>query len=238
MKLKFLKAASVFIALSLTNVANAGLITGTFTGGDVGEGLDFTGNFEYAVNVLGNGGGTVGDATFTNDSVSGVTISAQNSIVNWHGANYGNTSNDNALEYIMRSIRWSNRGTNVVTVALDNLTIGNDYSLQLLFAESCCTRGFDISVEGQKISDDFSPYALQGNTNNSTKGAFLRFGFVAQDTTLNIAFGGSAPQYSDNNPILNGLTLENTTQVPEPTSLAIFALSLIGLASRRFKKQS
>jgi hypothetical protein len=29
-----------------------------------------------------------------------------------------------------------------------------------------------------------------------------------------------------------------TTSVPEPTTLAIFALGMIGLASRRFKKQS
>ncbi|WP_259366878.1 PEP-CTERM sorting domain-containing protein [Colwellia sp. BRX8-7] len=30
----------------------------------------------------------------------------------------------------------------------------------------------------------------------------------------------------------------NTTEVPEPSTLAIFALGMIGLASRRFKKQS
>jgi hypothetical protein len=29
-----------------------------------------------------------------------------------------------------------------------------------------------------------------------------------------------------------------TTSVPEPSTLAIFALGLIGLASRRFKKHS
>jgi hypothetical protein len=237
MKFKFLKAASVFIALSITTVASAGLITGTFTGGDAGEGLDFTGDFEYAVNVLGNGGGTVGDATFTNDSASGVNISAQNQIIGWHNANYGNSANDNALEYIMQSIRWSGRGTDVVTVSLDDLTIGSDYSLQLLFAESCCSRGFDIKVEGQQIWNDFSAHALQGSINNTAKGAFLRYDFTAQDKILNIALGGSAA-YGDNNPILNGLTLENTTQVPEPTSLAIFALGVMGLAARRFKKQS
>ena len=235
MKFKFLKAAILGITVTLSNFASAGLITGTFTGGDAGEGLDFDGNFEYAVNVRGNGGGTIGDANFTNDSASGVTVTAARQILSWHGANYGNTANDNALEYVMQSIRWSPRGTDVLTVALDNLTIGNNYSLQLLFAESCCTRGFDIFAENLMIVDDFSPYALQGSTNNTTKGAFVRYDFIAADTTLNIAMGGSAP-YSDNNPILNGLTLENTTSVPEPSTLAIFALGMIGLASRRFKK--
>ena len=235
MKFKFLKAAILGITVTLSNFASAGLITGTFTGGDAGEGLDFDGNFEYAVNVRGNGGGTIGDANFTNDSASGVTVTAARQILSWHGANYGNTANDNALEYVMQSIRWSPRGTDVLTVALDNLTIGNNYSLQLLFAESCCTRGFDIFAENLMIVDDFSPYALQGSTNNTTKGAFVRYDFTAADTTLNIAMGGSAP-YNDNNPILNGLTLENTTSVPEPSTLAIFALGMIGLASRRFKK--
>jgi len=237
--MKFLKAALVGLTITLSSAANAGLITtGTFTGGDTGEGLDFSGNFEYAVNVLGTGGGTIGDATFTNDSASGIHISAQNQIANWHGANYGNTANDNALENVMRSIRWSGAGTDVVTVALDNLTIGNTYSLQLLFAESCCNRGFDISVEGSQIVDNFSAYSLQGSTNNTSLGAFARYEFTAQDATLNIALGGAASGYPDNNPILNGLTLENTTSVsvPEPSTFAILALGLIGLVSRRTKK--
>jgi hypothetical protein len=236
MKFKFLKAAILGITVTLSNFASAGLITGTFTGGDAGEGLDFDGNFEYAVNVRGNGGGTIGDANFTNDSASGVTVTAANEILTWGAPkNYGVSANDNALEYIMQSIRWSYSGTDVLTVALDNLIIGNNYSLQLLFAESCCTRGFDIFAENLMIVDDFSPYVLQGSTNNNTNGAFVRYDFTAADTTLNIAMGGNAP-YSDRNPILNGLTLENTTSVPEPSTLAIFVLGMIGLASRRFKK--
>jgi len=234
--MKLLKAAFLG-AVMFSGVANAGVITtGTFTGGDEGEGLDFSGNFEYAVNVRGNGGGVVGDAVFTNDSASGVSISAQNNILNWHGTNYGSTDNDNALEYVMQSIRWSGRGTDVVTVALDNLTVGDDYSLQLLFAESCCIRGFDVFVEDELLVDDFSAYSLQGSRNNTSLGAFIRFDFVATDSTLNIAMGGSAPAYNDNNPILNGLTLENTTSVPEPTSLAIFALSLLGLGARKARR--
>jgi len=32
----------------------------------------------------------------------------------------------------------------------------------MLFAESCCPRGFDIKVQDQQIWNDFSAYALQG----------------------------------------------------------------------------
>ena len=35
-----------------------------------------------------------------------------------------------------------------------------------------------------------------------------------------------------------GIAMVRRTEVPEPTTLAIFALGMIGLASRRFKKQS
>jgi hypothetical protein len=48
------------------------------TGGDPGEGCDFTGTFTYAVNILGPGGFSIGDAAFTEDgSTSGFTVSAQ-----------------------------------------------------------------------------------------------------------------------------------------------------------------
>ena len=201
--MKILVILSIFFYHSVTYAE-----TGVFSGGDDGEGLDFIGNFVYAINVRGDGGEVVGDATFTNDSVTGVTLSAQNNITSWHNANYGDTSNDNALESVMKSIRWSYRGTDVLTANLANLVVGQTYSLQLLFAESCCNRGFDISVEGTQIVDNFAPYVLQGGTRVTNLGAFVRYEFVATDTTLNIAFGGSAPAYSDNNPILHALTLE------------------------------
>eukprot|EP01052_Picozoa_sp_SAG31_P069084 SAG31_NODE_27899_length_418_cov_1.344828_1_plen_84_part_01 len=55
----------------------------TFTGADRGEGLDFSGSFLYAVNIRGPGGVTIGDAHFTDDSVPGVTVTADNEILNW-----------------------------------------------------------------------------------------------------------------------------------------------------------
>jgi hypothetical protein len=238
MRFKFLKATLTGLVLSascMVNVANAGLITGTFSGGDTGEGLDFSGDFEYAINVFGNGGGAIGDATFTDDSALGVSISAEYTSLNWHDPNFGNTANDNVLEYIMQSIRWSQKGTDV-SVALDNLTVGNDYSLQLLFAEHNWERGFDVEVEGLQILNDFAPYVIQGGYDKAL-GVFIRYDFTAQDSMLNIVLGGAA-LFGDNNPILQGLTLENTTSVPEPSALAIFSLGLMGLSLRRFKKQA
>lgn len=232
MKNRFLKTTAALLVLATSTFANASLITGTFTGGDVGEGLDFTGDFEYAVNARGPGGSVIGDAIFTDDT--GI-ISSTQEILSWHNANYGSSANDNALEFIMQSIRWSHSGA-TFDVTLNNLTIGDSYSLQLLFAENCCNRGFDIFADGQIIWDNFSANGLQGSINNPSAGAFLRYDFTAAGSTLAITFGGVDATRPDNNPILNAFTLENVTPIPEPSTIAILALGFIGLGARRFKK--
>lgn len=235
MKYKYIKFTFIFFAVLMTRIANAGLITtGTFSGGDTGEGLDFKGDFKYAVNVLGNGGSVIDDAHFTNDKADGITFRAGNEIHNWHQADYGDSANDDALEYIMQSIRWSVKGTDVIDVGLDSLTIGETYSLQLLFAENGFQRGFDVSIEGEEVLSDFSPFAIQGSALDNSQGVFIRYNFIAQDEILNFAFGGSAP-FSDNNPILNAFTLEQV-EVPAPATFAIFALGILTLMVKRLKK--
>eukprot|EP01052_Picozoa_sp_SAG31_P053136 SAG31_NODE_13470_length_867_cov_0.805990_2_plen_109_part_00 len=74
--------------------------TGTFTGAEPGEGLDFAGQIVYAVNVRGPGGMTVGDAVFTaDDETDGVTVTAQNEILSWgEPQEFGETEDDNNLE--------------------------------------------------------------------------------------------------------------------------------------------
>src|SRR5687767_11917294 len=101
-----LKQIFTLAALSIGSSWAAATVS-TFTGGDPGEGLDLQGNFTFAVNVGPSGAaGRVGDANFTADSVPGVTIEAGNNIGNggWLQANYGDTANDNNLEFLMNSI--------------------------------------------------------------------------------------------------------------------------------------
>jgi hypothetical protein len=76
---------------------------------------------------------------------------------------------------------------------------------------------------------------------------------ILAGTTVNATYsftGGSYQSVDENklqlvsgfdNPVSDWARLEadaNSTDVPEPSTLAIFALGMIGLASRRFKKQS
>lgn len=193
-----------------------GVIVGRFTGGDAGEGLDLDGTFTYAVNIGSPGAaGKVRDADFTADDSSGVVVSAGNEIAAWHAPTYGTTDNDNALEKVMQSIRWSNAASAdqpSVNVDLSNLTIGRRYKLQLLFAEQCCAnRAFDIFVEERQVADEYNPAAIQGNAGNRTAAAYISIEFTAKDDTANIVLDGrtvTTPRFTDHNAILSGLTLE------------------------------
>ena len=191
---------------------------GLFTGGDPGEGLDMEGNFAYAINVGGAPGRVVGDAQFTdgsevgmrNGTSPGATITDDNEIPVWGDrsslAEYGDTPNDNNLEFLMRSIRWSDAPTSMDV----NLQVqaGTPYRLQLLFDEQCCDRGFDIRVEGQLLVDNFNVQLTQGGAEINDQGALFSYDIVAPDSELNISLGGYNVLAPDNNPILNAVTLE------------------------------
>jgi len=182
---------------------------GAFTGGDPGEGLDLQGYFTYAVNVGPSGfGGRVGDAVFTGDNTTGVSISAVNEIDAWHTAAYGKTANDKNLEFVMRSIRWS-APPDLVTVRLAVET-GVQYKLQLLFADNSANRGYDVYVEGNIEEYGFCPGAYQEDPPGA-KGAVITYEFTAADSELELVLDGATAGYPDPNPILNGLTLERLT---------------------------
>jgi hypothetical protein len=195
------------------NTVHLGSI-GTFTGGDAGDGLDLSGTFAYAINVGGPGDVTVADAQFTDGSERGMSggsspgamITNANEIPDWHPAGeYGDSASDDALETVMQSIRWNTPPG--LTIDL-NVQAGLSYKLQLLFAESCCNRGFDITIEDQLAVDNFNVQELQGGINNGSQGVFFVHELKATDGVLNIALGGANLRAPDNNPILNGLTLE------------------------------
>ena len=187
---------------------------GAFTGGDPGEGLDFEGTFPYAVDVGGIGGQVVGDAEFTDGSEfgiddgesEGVFITDANEILEWHpGADYGESDNDFELAEVMRSIRWNVPPGLEIDV---DVVEGEQYKLQLLFAENCCDRGFDIEIEDEVAVDNFNVQLLQEGIANGEQAVFYTHTFTAGDNTLNILLGGENGAAPDNNPILNGFTLE------------------------------
>jgi hypothetical protein len=205
---------------------------GVFTGGDAGEGLDLSGNFVYAINV-GGPAATAGDAMFTDGSEAGIlggstpgaSITDANEIPAWHAPAYGDSADDDGIETVATSIRWNvPPGLNI---DLD-VEAGAEYKVQLLFAENCCDRGFDITIEDELLVDNFNIPLTQDGIANTAQGVVFTHTLVAGDGQLNILLGGPNPLAPDNNPTLSGLTVE---KVPEPSSLVLLLVGMLGLSS-------
>ena len=105
-------------------------------------------------------------------------IEADNEILDWATPNFGDSPDDVNLGLVMQSIRWSGAPHSVL-MTLDGLEVGVEYSLQLLFFEQCCTRGFDVLVGGKTIVDEFSPQREQGGPGMTGAGAFISYDFTA-----------------------------------------------------------
>jgi hypothetical protein len=189
-------------------------------GADAGEGLDLTGTFLYAFNVGPNGApGQIHDAFFTDDFAAGVTVTAPNQIPNFDTVTFSPSAEDAALSTLFQSIRWADRGNadpnmQSVKVDLTGLAAGQQYKLQLMFGEGCCTnRAFEVSVEGNVIAHEFNPSNAQGGIlpPRATGGAIVHT-FTATQTTLHIELDGrNTLTGTDGNAILSGVTLETVT---------------------------
>lgn len=186
-----------------------------FSGGDPGEGLDLDGNFMYAINVgPPDPVGPIRDANFTEDTVEGVTISGGNIAGGWHpNPSFGDSLEDETLELLMSSIRWSSAGdpvTPTLRLSFANLEAGAAYKMQLLFAEEGWPRGFDATIDGRFVADDFSPMHYQGGY-PKTNGVVLTHNFIASSNIVTVILDGrtvTLPEFTDHNPILQGATLE------------------------------
>jgi hypothetical protein len=239
------KALGIGIALgaaatSFVSPANAVTI-GTFTGGDVGEGLDLDGNFLYAVNARGPaapGSFQVRDALFTVDSLTpGVSITSTHDLTNWHAPSYGATTNDDNLEIVMQSIRWSAAPSEVVVTA-NGLIPGHQYKVQMLFGDNGSGRNFDVVLEGNLLVNNFTPGLFQTPPGGANGGAVITETFIATDTQLNIRLTPSnvfppTGTVGDNNPILQAFTVEDLTVIPEPATGGLLAFASLGFIRRR-----
>lgn len=210
--------------------------------------LDLAGTFPYAVNVGGPAGYSVAGLTFTNDSVAGCSITAGNLANPWGTKpEYGSTPDQDALENLMYSIRWST-APNTVAVNLA-VTPGTSYKLQLLFNENYWSnpgpsRTFDISLEGSLAVDELEIRQATGQWSQpQTRGTVYTHTFTAADSTLNILLSPGTTTPGDENPLINAFTLEQLPPpeppgpsgpgIPEPAMAAVLGLGLLGLRKRR-----
>lgn len=243
---KLVKMAVLVTLLATAAMTRADVTVGTFSGSAIGNGLDLQGSFVYALTMNSSAVGTILDDTRFTDArnTQGVTVASEVYIQDWYHSSYTGSPNDIALGSVMKSISSSfangQPDSQVFTMTMAGLTIGQSYKAQFLFAEVCCDRGFNFYHSGEKLASNFSPYALTGNrAYNSGESAVLIDTFTATSDAVVFGFGGSA-NHSDNNPILNAATLESMTPpVPEPETytLLLAGLSALGLVSRRRKSE-
>jgi len=209
---------------------NSGTLT-PFTGGDAGEGLDLTGNIVHAFNLGPGADQTVQGVTFVAADRSappdGITTTAGNNFDYFsangsqQAADYGSTSNDNALEEIVTEVWYDTNFT------IDLTTVpGRQYKLQLILQEGFFTyqgtanRNFNISVETASpstVSLAVNDLILGIETDGGAAaqpgtdfGLVYTYTFVATDTSFRVQLDDALG--ADGNCILAAVTLEELSQ--------------------------
>lgn len=245
MKATLLASLCVLTALSVS----ADLVVSTFTSGNPGDGLEFSGTYDYAVNLGGRWNNeylTIGNASFNpSHTAEGVTVTGT-------GQGFGSTlylgtspvyaGDTTSLDQMTWSGFWSWGVDPSISLSMA-VTPGNAYRLHLLFSDNQHQTAnavvFDISVEGSEIISGFAPiptaveeWGGAGQPAAPHTGVMVSYDFTAADSTLNVALTGSSWTH---NPFIQAMALE-TVVVPEPSSVLLIVLGLgvvVGSVRRR-----
>jgi hypothetical protein len=198
MKFRYLKTTMAAVLLSVSGLANAGLIEIDFD--DLSNGT-----------VVGNNYLTQGvsfvDASITSIPLAG--ISAPNGINRLGSYNF---DQNNPITAIFSTL--------VSSVSLSGYDVGSAGFIM---------KAYDMQVGGNLLQTvSFVGPDIGIGTNHTLS---LNIGGIRRVEFSQILVGGGDGVVFDNFSF-------NTAEVPEPSTLAIFALGIMGLASRRFKKQS
>jgi len=222
-----LKMAIAGLVLSVSNFANAGLIIAS---GD--SNLDNSENFQLFNSLFGNK----------------EVIGRVGSLDTWATTNWGSFATTSATSYsTIQSINSA--------LTADWLILGSGSALsasEFSFLDTFVNNGGNLWVVGEaasysNINNSATSILNHFNTGMSISGAGVYATGNATAAATQLGGGpnfrvryssyinGGTALYADSNGII--LSSFETTSVPEPSTLAIFALSIMGLASRRFKKQ-
>jgi hypothetical protein len=231
MKSKFLNAAIVGIAFSvsaLTNVASAGQIT-LDASNIIGSTTAYDSRF-LADYIVDNQSGVITETKQTaNDADGGYWLNPNNGTADaWITIDLGNSYVIDFLElFNTHNAQYFDRGTGDFRILASNsVTQTSSMGFNLSGSVSTLIDSTLLSESGSQAD----PLTAQSFTSSNTN-AFRYIQFKADS----VAAGGS-PCCGANVYGLNEIRISGVTSVPEPTSIAIFSLALMGLASRRFKK--
>lgn len=210
MKFKFLKAATIGLTLFVSSIANAGLIDFT----SLGNISNYSGHSDFDVITFG---GPETDINLAPHVISGT----------------GLVNNSDPLDF----------GRSYPTediIQFSFLNSGID-SLILTFD----AQGSDVVTHGLVRAYDIDGNVLEARSWYDSGVNTMNFDFIKDIARLELDSNADNSWRNSNNnswwysvSSINYAQGEGYAQVPEPSTLAIFALGIIGLASRRFKKQS
>ncbi len=221
------KTLALIAAASLAWLGTSEATIVTFTGGDLGEGLDLTGTFPYAVNVNGSGL-TIQGIAFTSDTATtGLAQYNTQPFVNPFTPSYGASANDDALESLVSAGRYANNsidGTFPFTYEMSNLTANASYKLQIIYFDN--GRAFEVGFNDGPTNTVVS---LALDANNGTLLVTNVNASVNGIISFTHRYNSGLP--NGNLPLLYGFTLESmdVAAVPEPSTLLLIGVGAAAL---------
>jgi hypothetical protein len=239
MNIKMLKIALAGLILSVNGFANAGLINFVNNGS-----FETTSNEINIANITNYPAGTASIPTTLADLGSGEwgvfsalpgwnTINSAGVEVQYNGNGGRNAADGNLFVSLDTSIENGDTSNGGIFQDITGLIIGEEYDFSLAYMGTSnvgYSNDFNISI-GSILGVSF--IGVLEDTEWST----WNYKFIAQDTNLRLRFS-SAGAAEGNGALIDKIAITGqSVDVPEPSTLAIFALGIMGLASRRFKKQ-
>jgi len=264
MKFKFLKTPLVGLTLSLSclvNVANAGLIDITFGGIDPGDGSVLTSSLTSSGYNDGSGifwedfdnGDDCGFTQLDADHNFGDGVTGSYSLTTGHtGGQAAPPAGDKTCYLATPKIGEAAPGSvdfgiyplltsGIAGIQIDYLGIywgsidgtpGNMDSLTLFDQDGqVIVTEFGDSIDGDEILEMFK--GQSGDQHSELTNLYVNFHMSGAARFNNFSLSSSGKALEVDNIVARVLV-----PVPEPSTLAIFALGMIGLVSRRLKKQS
>jgi hypothetical protein len=222
---------AVFILLGFWR-AQAAPITWTSSGTFSSNAIELTQNVLYAVNV-GSGSAVVDSATgvtFGADNEANLVESAAHGVSTGSGFLPTGTTGDTAFNTVLTSADFPSNFTDPIVYTLENLTIGQTYTVELLLADTRSGfngRFFTASQSNGSTPSITQTYGFTGGSPAVGGDAFGTFTASATSEAFQVLNQDAPPPVGDGNADVGGQlnALIVVRDTPEPGSFFLVALA-------------